>query len=36
MIVTANPFRKHFTVADLKSWADRKMGMVRGNRASRL
>jgi hypothetical protein len=36
MIVTANPFLKHFTVADLKSWADRKMGIVRGNRSSRL
>jgi hypothetical protein len=25
MIVTANPFRANFTVADLKRWADRKM-----------
>ena len=25
-IIKANPFLEHFTVADLKSWADRKMG----------
>jgi hypothetical protein len=28
MIVSANPFLKKFTVADLKSWADRKMGLT--------
>jgi hypothetical protein len=27
-IVKANPFLEHFTVADLKSWADRKMRMA--------
>jgi hypothetical protein len=27
-IVKANPFLEHFTIADLKSWADRKMRMV--------
>lgn len=26
-IIKANPFLEHFTVADLKNWADRKMGM---------
>jgi len=30
MIVTANPFLAKFTVADLKRWADRKMGIVDG------
>jgi len=24
-IIKANPFREHFTVADLKNWADGKM-----------
>jgi hypothetical protein len=27
-IVKANPFLEHFTIADLKSWADRKMRMA--------
>ena len=36
MIVTANPFLKRFTVADLKRWADRKMGVAGGDRFSRM
>jgi hypothetical protein len=24
-LIKANPFLEHFTVADLKTWADRKM-----------
>jgi hypothetical protein len=32
MIVTANPFLADFTVADLKRWADRKMGFDSGRR----
>ncbi len=36
MIVTANPFLKSFTVADLKRWADRKMGAAGGDRLSRM
>jgi hypothetical protein len=36
MIVTANPFLESFTVADLKHWADRKMGYASGNRLSRM
>ena len=28
MIVTANPFLRNYTVADLKRWADRKMGLL--------
>jgi hypothetical protein len=30
-IVNANPFLQRFTVADLKSWADRKMAKTQGN-----
>jgi hypothetical protein len=30
-IVYANPFLERFTVADLKSWAERKMNMQLGN-----
>ncbi len=36
MIVTANPFLERFTVADLKRWADRKMGISAGDRVSRM
>lgn len=35
MIVTANPFLTHFTVADLKRWAERKMGGRRQLTSSR-
>jgi hypothetical protein len=29
-IVKANPFLGRFTIADLKSWADRRMGVPAG------
>jgi hypothetical protein len=35
-IVTANPFLEKFTVADLKTWADRKMFSAASHRLSRI